>query len=89
MDDIVYCARKADEAELLKNGYERLEPQLKAVGLGKVRIAWDHAKKDAKEMLVSEMCVTATHGLKGRRREKKSEHPPPVPETESIQQVLR
>lgn len=37
VDDIVFCPKKAGEAELLGKGYERLEPMLKAVGLGKVR----------------------------------------------------
>lgn len=37
VDDIVFCPKKAGEAELLDRGYERLEPMLKAVGLGKVR----------------------------------------------------
>ena len=36
VDDIVICARRADEADLLDRGYEKLQPQLKAVGLGKV-----------------------------------------------------
>eukprot|EP00903_Cladosiphon_okamuranus_P006370 g6237.t1 len=35
VDDIAFCPKKAGEAELLDNGYERLEPMLKAVGLGK------------------------------------------------------
>eukprot|EP00752_Nemacystus_decipiens_P014289 g12709.t1 len=35
VDDIVLCPKKAGEAELLGKGYERLEPMLKAVGLGK------------------------------------------------------
>ena len=36
VDDIAFCPKKAGEAELLEKGYERLEPMLKAVGLGKV-----------------------------------------------------
>ena len=36
VDDIVMCARKADEGVLIDRGYEKLQPQLKAVGLGKV-----------------------------------------------------
>ena len=36
VDDIVVCARRADEADLVERGYEKLQPQLKAVGLGKV-----------------------------------------------------
>eukprot|EP00904_Undaria_pinnatifida_P007646 jgi/Undpi1/4010/HiC_scaffold_16.g07378.m1 len=35
VDDIVMCARKADEGVLIDRGYEKLQPQLKAVGLGK------------------------------------------------------
>lgn len=37
VDDVVLCSRKSDEAGYIEKGYERLEPQLKAVGLGKVR----------------------------------------------------
>lgn len=37
VDDLEFCPKKADEAELLDRGFERLEPMLKAVGLGKVQ----------------------------------------------------
>ncbi|CAN0017553.1 unnamed protein product [Ascophyllum nodosum] len=37
VDDIVMCLRMADEANLLKEGYERLNPTLRAFGLGKAR----------------------------------------------------
>lgn len=36
IDDIVLCARRAEEADLEEKEYERLQPQLKTVGLGKV-----------------------------------------------------
>lgn len=38
VDDIVFCPNKTGEADLLGRGYERVEPMLKAVGLGKVPI---------------------------------------------------
>ncbi|CAM9373052.1 unnamed protein product [Pylaiella littoralis] len=35
VDSIVYCPKRSGEAELTERGYERLEPTLRAVGLGK------------------------------------------------------
>lgn len=33
----MYCPKRSGEAELTERGYERLEPTLRAVGLGKVQ----------------------------------------------------
>lgn len=36
VDDLVLCLRRADEADLFEREYERLQPQLKVLNLGKV-----------------------------------------------------
>lgn len=49
VDDVAFCPNKTGEADLLGRGYERVEPMLKAVGLGKVRVPPD---KNGKVLLV-------------------------------------